>query len=291
MPSLIVIVPYFGPMDWWGPAVLESMLRNAHVRFMLIGDRLPPGRANVRVHNWTFAEYRTHLSGRFDVDLSDWGARSACAGARCGRNPTNKASDTRPFLGALFEREVRAYDWWAWADFDVLFGHLVPPPAASDSVWTPVCPNPIGLATWGPFTGFPARGTLRTRLNRTIPGSRPYLASRAWRRVLRARRQMGFDELGFTGRKEEGLAAQFDVRACVRRAPWTLMEPRACRRRSWRPCAPHDAIDLLGTRDGLHLEGSKAWPRVEGATHALVSLQRFVIAATPPPTSDRGPII
>ena len=272
--SLIVIIPYYGRLEWWGHMAIDSMLRNRHTTFVLIGDKLPPSASNVRVYNWTHAQYRGRISKRFGVDLSAWGWRSTCEGAHCGRNPTNKISDTRPFLAALFEDHVRAHDWWAWADLDVMFGSIRAPHAGPTSIWNPVCPNPIGLTTWGPFTAFPVRGAPRTRDNRTVPGTRPYEASRGWRRVLRSRRQMGFDELGFSGRADEGLAALLDDAGCVRDAAWTVVEARACQPGSWKPCTEHD-IDLLRARDGFHLEGAKRWPHDAGATHALLRQRRF----------------
>lgn len=86
------------------------MARNRGVAdFVLIGDgRLRNVPSNVRFINWNFAQIVAHTSKTLDVNLSAWAKRS-CTGDRCGRQPTNKVSDMRPFMGALFSDIAMRY--------------------------------------------------------------------------------------------------------------------------------------------------------------------------------------
>ena len=70
---------------------------------------------------------------------------------------SNKVTDLKPFMAALWPELLAGAAWWAWGDIDVLWGDLprylaLAPPRGS--FVCPLLPNPWGAATWGPFTAW-----------------------------------------------------------------------------------------------------------------------------------------
>ena len=50
---------------------------------------------------------------------------SRAAGREVVYTNTYKANDIKPFLPTLYPEAVRGYEWWGWADLDVVFGDLL----------------------------------------------------------------------------------------------------------------------------------------------------------------------
>lgn len=277
MASLVLFCPFFGPRPVWAKWVLASMLANAHVDFVLIGDRAfhdLPLAPNIRTFHWSLIRFMRHISATFELDLSEWPNRT-CTGDRCGHSASNKISDTRPFMGALFGDIASRYEWWGWMDFDVVLGRVtLPLSAQSGAIWSPIClRNPVGLRTWGPFTAFRTHATLRAGGRRAVSGLRPYEASHSWRHVLGSRKQHGFDELSFSGIRHEGVSNLLSAQSCVTHS-WRLAEPKPCK--TWRPCANStlriDASPQRPTVQGVHLANAKRWVRSEHGRHACIEL-------------------
>lgn len=149
--SLVVYCPYFGDLPPWLGLTLRSAQMNPHVHFVFIGDRLPPSGfhiSNVRGKNMSFVEYQARIQRLVPLTLQ-W--RPPCTGFKCGSagssrtNKNNKVSDSRPLLGAAFAGITRSFDWWAWMDIDLVFGHINILPQARD-VFCPLSVTPVAPA-------------------------------------------------------------------------------------------------------------------------------------------------
>ena len=217
---LVVYVVYFGPMPPWFNLTLLSMRRNADVTFAIVGDRIPTAGGlpqNVLPLRLSYDEYQIALQTAFNVTVS---YRKPCAGVNCGLAASNKASDTRPFLGRLFSNITRRHDWWAWMDMDVVLGRLSRL-LRLDNAHDIACPLAPAMHSWGPFTAL--------RVNFSLD---PYeLAGRErWRRVLQSPRQVYFEELGSDGFGMSHALRRSGARALLspEGRPWPLGEGRPC---------------------------------------------------------------
>ena len=185
MRPLVVFTVFFGEMPPWLPLTLRSMELNHNVSFVVIGDApapaaLPP---NVAFETIPWAKMQTRLS----MLLTPENASSVRYG-----HPY-KANDIKPLAPTLYPHLAAGYEWWAWADLDVIFGDLLkfmrraaerpacckvplrpdgqprsmravnvylhkaacPCPAGTRvNVICPLYPNPWRKKAWGPFTAF-----------------------------------------------------------------------------------------------------------------------------------------
>ena len=196
---MVVYLVYFGPTPPWLPVSLASMRWNPRITFAFVGDtELPAAPPNVVQFRMSYAEMQTRLS--------------ALVGATVRYTEGYKANDIKPFAGALFANFTRGFEWWAWADADVVFGDLerymrmatskpaccanltrgrdlniyrrrsacpCAQPTAVDLV-TPLHPNPWNKKIWGPFTAI--RDPARTmHLPMRAPGWRGALTDPSYR--------------------------------------------------------------------------------------------------------------
>ena len=111
--ALAVLTVYFGPLPPWLPLTLHSMAANPRVSFAVVGDAPPPARVppNVRFVTTPYAEMQSRLG--------------ALVGRTVAYTDTYKANDIKPLLAELYPALVRGYEWWAWADLDVIFGDVL----------------------------------------------------------------------------------------------------------------------------------------------------------------------
>ena len=109
----VVLTVFFGPLPPWLPLTLHSMAANARVDFVVIGDAAAPSVVppNVRFEHITYEAMQERLS--------------LLTGRRIVYTNTYKANDIKPLLPALYPDAVRGYEWWGWADLDVVFGDLL----------------------------------------------------------------------------------------------------------------------------------------------------------------------
>ena len=110
---LLIMTVYFGPLPPWLPLTLHSMASNSLVQFVVVTDAPPPAvlPPNVRFFRVTYAEMQQRLA--------------ALTGGRVEYTNTYKANDIKPLLPALYPDAFLGYDWWGWADLDVVFGDLL----------------------------------------------------------------------------------------------------------------------------------------------------------------------
>ena len=110
---LVVFTVFFGPLPPWLPLTLHSMAANARVRFVVVGDAAPPSVVppNVRFVEIGWQALQTRLS--------------ELTGRRVAYREHYKANDVKPLLPTLYPELAAGYEWWAWADLDVVFGDLL----------------------------------------------------------------------------------------------------------------------------------------------------------------------
>lgn len=112
MPSVAIVVTFFGRAPFWMPAFFLSCRANPDVHWILytdadLGADVPP---NVLVKPTTLRE----LSGRasealkFDVPLPR----------------LRKLCDLKITYGIVFEDDLRPFDFWGCSDLDIVWGHV-----------------------------------------------------------------------------------------------------------------------------------------------------------------------
>ena len=207
---LVVFIVFFGELPPWLPLTLTSMAMNARVQFVVVGDAAPPPviPQNVRFEQISYPAMQSRLAKLIEADVR--------------YNWTYKGNDIKPAAPALYPHLVAGYEWWAWADLDVVFGDLLRfmelaarRPACckvplrrdgtpkskrlvnvyhhrdacpctngeSINVVCPLYPNPWSKKAWGPFTAF-----------RVGFGSELFRQSPQWRAVLGSNEYAHFDE-------------------------------------------------------------------------------------------------
>ena len=116
--QLAVFTVFFGPLPPWLSLTLLSMEHNSGVKFIVIGDApapmdLPP---NVRFEQVSFAAMQGKLTALLHAHNRSNDVKYSAH---------YKANDIKPLAPALYPHLLRGYDWWAWADLDVIFGDLL----------------------------------------------------------------------------------------------------------------------------------------------------------------------
>lgn len=111
-PSLCFVIPYFGQWPFWMPFFLASCRANPDVDWLMFTDcgamaDCPP---NVRIVATTYADYCMRVSVALGIEFAP-------------ANPY-KLCDLKPALGYIHEEELRAYEFWAFGDLDLIFGDL-----------------------------------------------------------------------------------------------------------------------------------------------------------------------
>ncbi len=111
LPSIRLVVPYFGELPSHLPLVLRSMGANPEVSWLLMTDQRVTGAPpNVTVQMCTFEDLRTRIRDTFDFEVS--------------LDEPYKLCDFRPAFGAIFAEELAGYDFWGHCDLDLIFGRI-----------------------------------------------------------------------------------------------------------------------------------------------------------------------
>jgi hypothetical protein len=113
MQSIIIIIPYFGKWPVWMELYLDSIKRNPSIDFLFITDcdtSLLEGIANVAFEKTTFENYVERYKTVLGNDIQIPTAYKIC--------------DLRPFFSLIHQKNIDAYDFFGWADVDLLFGDI-----------------------------------------------------------------------------------------------------------------------------------------------------------------------
>lgn len=111
MPSILLLVPYFGPWPFWMRFFLESCRANADIDWLIIGDHDLPGcPPNVTFRQMGFAAYCKLISQRLGFRFEPANAYKLC--------------DLKPALGVIHGKDIAEYDFWGFSDLDLIYGNL-----------------------------------------------------------------------------------------------------------------------------------------------------------------------
>lgn len=112
VPTIRILIPYFGQWPFWFSFFLESCRRNPTIDWLFFTDCGIPADApdNVRFIEMGFSEYCDLVSERLGIDFHPDTAYKLC--------------DIKPALGEIHAEHVEGYDFWAFGDIDVIYGDL-----------------------------------------------------------------------------------------------------------------------------------------------------------------------
>jgi len=112
MKKILLINCYFGSLPEYFNFYMESVRFNSTVDFLLVTDDKTPRNypKNLIVEYSTFEEIRTKMQELFDFEIA--------------LNSSYKLCDFRPVFGRLFYDRVKNYDFWGYADIDVILGDI-----------------------------------------------------------------------------------------------------------------------------------------------------------------------
>ena len=108
-----IIIPYFGTFPVWFDLYLYSCSLQKYVDFVFFTDcdySNHQSYENVIFNGISYEDYCKCVSMALGIDF----------------HPDNpyKICDSRPFLGIIHGRDIVRYDWWGYADIDVIYGDL-----------------------------------------------------------------------------------------------------------------------------------------------------------------------
>ena len=111
-PSIAIVNTYFGSPPQWLPAFLRSCQTNRDVQWLIYADFDVPAPPNVTFRRMTLGEFNARAS--------------AVVGTPIAIAPplVRKICDFKPLYGLMFADDLRAFEWWAYSDLDVIWGDV-----------------------------------------------------------------------------------------------------------------------------------------------------------------------
>ena len=169
-PSILIIIPWFGPWPAWMRFFLASCRANPTVDWVLIGDAGEPADrpANVRYVETSFADYRALIAARLRV--------------RPRWDQAYKLCDFKPTWGVVHADLAAGYDYWGFGDLDVIYGDI-------RAIYTPAVLSHDLISTHAHVVA----GHLCLVRN-TLLMNHAFKRHWGWRRVLADPRHRSFDE-------------------------------------------------------------------------------------------------
>jgi hypothetical protein len=110
MRSIVVIIPYFGPLPKQFKFWLTSALNNPSVNFILFTDNDLKSDRNVQIFKMSFADMVTLVQSKFNFKINLKSPYKLC--------------DYRGAYGYIFEDYIKAYDFWGFGDIDLVYGDI-----------------------------------------------------------------------------------------------------------------------------------------------------------------------
>lgn len=112
-PKIAVISCWYGPFPWFFPLFLHSCGFNASVDFIIVTDKEPKDKVlprNVRLFVLSFESLKKRIALRLrcDITLTNY----------------SKLNDFKPTYGKVFEDLLNGYEFWAYADIDLIYGNI-----------------------------------------------------------------------------------------------------------------------------------------------------------------------
>ena len=112
LPSIVIIIPYFGKFPPWINFLIESIRWNADIKWVIFTDcDLPENSApNLEFQKISFADYKQKISNKLGLRF----------------NPKNpyKLCDVRPALSYVHDDLCKDYVFTGFGDLDVIYGNI-----------------------------------------------------------------------------------------------------------------------------------------------------------------------
>ena len=112
IPSIGILIPFFGDTPPWFPLFFDSIRRNPTIDFIIFTDMDTRGyvASNVHFHPMCFEEYKHMVRQR--------------TGLRFDPNNPYKLCDLKALLGWVHYPEIKSYDFYGFSDVDLVFGDI-----------------------------------------------------------------------------------------------------------------------------------------------------------------------
>lgn len=113
LPSIGIVLPYFGRLPSTWPLTLESMASNPQIDWLIFTDQLLLSLpSNVMLFKRSLIEMKSMADTKLGADVALTSPYKFC--------------DLKPAFGAVFEDYLESYEYWGYCDADVVFGQLQP---------------------------------------------------------------------------------------------------------------------------------------------------------------------
>ena len=112
LPSIVLIIPYFGKWPAWFDLFLLTCRFNPTVEWLFYTDCGAPKRvpSNVNFKEISFLEYKRKVSQRLKINFNPDSAYKLC--------------DIKPSLGYIHHEDIKDFDFWGFSDIDLIYGDL-----------------------------------------------------------------------------------------------------------------------------------------------------------------------
>jgi hypothetical protein len=111
MPTVRVLLPYFGQWPDYLPLFLDGCRRNPEFNFLFVTDcPPPPAPPNVEFVKLSLADVLRLANTKLGVSVAFKRSYKLC--------------DLRPAYGLIFEDYLRGWDFWEFGDIDCIYGRL-----------------------------------------------------------------------------------------------------------------------------------------------------------------------
>ena len=110
--KIAIIIPYFGKWPVWKNLFFDSCKGNADIDFFFYTDCGIPNDVSNNMHffEMSFDAYCVFVSKKLGIDFHPFSAYKLC--------------DLKPFYGYIHSDELVGYDFWGFADVDLVFGDI-----------------------------------------------------------------------------------------------------------------------------------------------------------------------
>ena len=111
LPSILIILPYFGPLPTMFGHWLRSAELNETVDFLIVTDQeLQSSASNIKIRHSTLQRIKEKAI--------------EALGTYVALDKPYKLCDLKPFYGKIFADDVNGYDFWGYCDCDLVFGDI-----------------------------------------------------------------------------------------------------------------------------------------------------------------------
>lgn len=114
MPTVAIIIPYFGQWPKWSDLFFASCKTNSTVDFLIYSNQDLPSPAtdakNIHFTKLFFEDYCQKVSHEIGINFVPSSAKKLC--------------DLKPFYGYIHRNELSGYDFWGYGDVDLVWGDL-----------------------------------------------------------------------------------------------------------------------------------------------------------------------